>query len=338
MKKIEITETPEAITARCSVEIWEEYDAPGKRIKRARPIEYPFALSIEKVPEQAAPVAFVVEHFPGVTCDLAHVITPAWNQPIRVYHGQFYTPARTINGWNDRRDPDPREILKYAAADVPTIYEPYGEDIHARAAAHDIRADREGNYPRAEHVEKRITQAAPGCIIIEGVVWEQCGEPLYYYVQEYWHNGRKSPAHISVTTDATRAGIAKWGALDTIELAIYHRDTARLAYIDVKRPDLVTFDSRRDSLESASRRAADEADRAATALKAAREALKTARENVKKAEAAQKKAADKLSQYDRDPREYYRAYIDHLTASPFGRRNPDRAARITRIIDEKAWC
>ena len=63
-KLISIIETPEAITAEASAYVWEEYDAPRKRVPRARIVEHPFTVTIPKYTEEAAPVAFVVEHFP----------------------------------------------------------------------------------------------------------------------------------------------------------------------------------------------------------------------------------------------------------------------------------
>lgn len=327
-----IYETPTAVIADCVAYIWEEYDAPRKRVKRARPIAHPFNISIPKVDESAAPVAFVIEHFPRVNVEMNRIIGAPYDEPVRAYAGRFYTPARM--NWRNHSEPDPRVMLKYAAQEVPSIAAYNLDSYRAFAARDEIRADQApAYYPRANHVTEQVARWTPRSIIINGAVWDECDEPVYKFVNADHYKGRTRPAFITVETDHSRAQWSMVGALNHAELAIYFPTTARLAYIDVKRPDLVTIDTRLNDLKAASAKADNAAQEARENLKRAREALATARENVTKADEQQKKAREELAQYERSPRDYYQARLEKFGSSLFGKKNERRTAALARIID-----
>ena len=176
VKLINITETPDAITAEAVSLVWEQYEAPRKRLPRARIIEHRFTVSIPKVSEDAAPLAFVVEHFPTMTLDNKEY-RAGYDQPIRWYSGKFYTPARMRNrlrylNWRNANEYDSADPVTYMIAHVKSLPSETERERerHAEAIARDaIRADSHAGYT-ADSVAREVRHMTYGKIIISGEI------------------------------------------------------------------------------------------------------------------------------------------------------------------------
>lgn len=322
---VKIIETPEAITAEVSAYVWEEYDAPRKRIKRARPVEHRFTFSIPKATKDAAPLAFVVEHFPEMVNDEYRA---GYDEPIRAYGGKLYTPAtpRTT----------PREKLENIVKHVTDIPAYELEELTAQANRDDIRADQWRFYGHvsAESVTEEAARVCSGFVSIDGELWEECAEPVYIYHASSSWGGVRHAGYVTVSTNRESWGYRYndgIGALDRIPLTFYHYGTARRAYIDVKRPDLVTIDSTARDLAEESERRQKHADDAAEKVAQIEKQLQQAREELEKKRAEAAKHAARLETYKRAPLDYWRERIGDADASAF-HRIQTRAAATARLV------
>ena len=344
-KLLSIIETPEAITAEASAFVWEEYDAPRKRVPRARIVEHRFTVSIPKYTEEAAPLAFVVEHFPEAFVNLktgAHEYRPGYDQPVRYAGGKFYTPARFVRGgkpsaWNSS---DPRERIAAHVNNTSGVNEREREEYADAISRDEIRAD---TWPattnRADRVEDETGYFTHDLAVIAGEIWEECGEPFYEYYSSWF--GRDKNRYIFVETSKNPRTRNHYGATDRAALAYYHADAERRGYIRVLRPDLVTIDRKAEDL-------AEDADRAARNLKDARDTIKELQDRLKDARAhlaetkdADEKARANLAAYEADPRAWWIKKAAELeesadTLKPFARHHSRNAAAIRRALDMEA--
>lgn len=335
-KLIRITETAEAITAHGTAYVWEEYDAPRKRIPRARPVEHRFTVSIPKATEEAAPVAFVVEYFPQM--DSSDEYRPGWNQIIRHHAGKLYTPARfSRHPTHTGTYIDPRGELERAVTDIDDISAYAIAELIEKASRDEYRADKWHYYGHstAEYIDDRARDACTDLLIIAGEVWKECDEPAYiYHAPDRWR-GIVHPAYITVSDDRTSWGYRNgMGALDRIAMAFYHADVARHAYIDVKRPDLVTIDSTARDLAADRDRHQHYTDDAADKVKRLEEQLKEAREDLDKEREDLAKKAARLDTYQRAPLDYWRERIGDASGSRFTHIQR-KAAAAARLISSK---
>lgn len=343
-KLISITETPEAITAEASAFVWEEYDAPRKRVPRARIIEHRFTVSIPKYTEEAAPLAFVVEQFPEAffnTKTGAYDYRPGYDQPVRYTGGKFYTPARfNITGkpspWQSS---DPRERIAAHVNNTSGVNEREREEYAEAIARDEIRAD---SWPattdRADRVEDETSYFTHDLAVIAGEVWQECGEPTYEYYSSWY--GRDRTRCIYVTTDKNHRGNS-YGANDAAALAYYHAGVNRRGYIRVLRPDLVTIDSKARDLEESADRAARNLKDARNTIKELQNRLKDARAHLAETKEAEAKARANLAAYEADPREWWIKKAAELeesadTLKPFARHHSRNAAAIRRALDMEA--
>lgn len=329
-KLINIAETPEAITAEAVSLVWETYEAPRKRLPRARIVEHRFTVSIPKVSEDVAPLAFVVEHFPQMTLDYKEY-RAGYDQPIRWYSGEFYTPARMRNrlrylNWRNANEYDSADPVTYMTAHVKSLpSETESErERRAEAIARDaIRADSHAGYT-ADSVAREVKHMTYGRIIISGEIWEVCSEPAYEYCPRDTWGGRRLPEYIDVRTSETdNAARNLYGALDHIALAVFQRNVYRAAFIDVKRPDLVSVDRIARRLDRDAKTAAQNAESAREHLERLEKAMQDARENLAKKEAEADRAEKRREQYESDPRAFWLNYAEG-----------NHSERIRRTIDE----
>lgn len=344
-KLVSIIETPEAVTAEAIAYVWEEYDAPRKRVPRARIVEHRFNVSIPKYTEEAAPLAFVVEHFPEAffnTKTAKDDYRPGYDQPVRYAGGKFYTPARFVcnvkrGAWDSS---DPRERIAAHVNNTSGVSDREREEYAEAIARDEIRADQ---YPatmdRADRVEDETGYFTHNIAVIAGEVWEECGEPFYEYYSSWF--GRNQDRYIFVETDKNPHTRNHYGATDRAALAYYHADVERRGYIRVLRPDLVTFDSKAEDL-------AEDADRAAHNLQDARDAIKELQDRLKDARAhlaetkdADAKARANLAAYKADPRAYWMEKAAEIEedadpAKPFSARRIRAAAAVRRALDMEA--
>jgi len=344
-KLISITETPEAITAEVSAYVWEEYDAPRKRVKRARIVEHRFNVSIPKYTEETAPLAFVVEHFPQAFANLktgAFEYRAGYNQPVRYAGGKFYTPARfNITGkpspWQSS---DPRERIAAHVNNTSGVSDRERAEYAEAIARDEMRADQ---YPatmdRADRVEDETGYFAHDLAVIANEVWQECGEPFYEYYSSWF--GRDQSRHIFVETSKNPRACNYYGATDRAALAYYHAGVERLGYIRVLRPDLVTIDRKAEDL-------AEDADRAARNLQDASEhieelqnQLRDARAHLAETKDADAKARANLAAYKADPRAWWSEKAAELEESadpskPFSARRIHAAAAVRRALDMEA--
>lgn len=343
-KLINIVETPEAITAEAVSLVWEAYEAPRKRLPRARIVEHRFTVSIPKVSEDVAPLAFVVEHFPQMTLDYKEY-RAGYDQPIRWYMGEFYTPARFIDHpYYSGTYTTAREELRRAITE-PGVPEYVLKDYAAAIARDEVKANKWYSYSceTAESVEQDAARFVSGLLVIGGELYDKCTEPVYKYnpTDRYWRGDRRIayPAHISATFyKPTPSGFfpnVEYGALDYIALAYYHADTARNAYIKVLRPDLVTIDSTAQDLEES----ADAADKAVTEardnLESLEKKLAAARASLEEAEAKAERSRATLEAYKADPLAYWEDRAGGAADSVFYRQRRG-AERIRRELAKEA--
>lgn len=297
---MKIIETAEAVTAEATALVWEEYNAPRKRIPRARIIEHHLTVSIPKYAETAAPLAFVVER-DGQEA-----------QPIRYANGKLYTPARFVS---DRYSDDPAEELRRAliGVGVPAyVLEEYAAEI----ARDNVRADRWRTYggQDAKTAEQDAQSHAAVFAVISGELYHQCNEPVYEYVRAW----RETAAHIDVIVSSDRYCMRDYyGAFDQVAIAAHHASAEYRAHIEVMRPDLVTIDATaRDlmhKLETEQQReqtTAESLARHEESIREERKELEQQREKVAKARAD-------LAAYQADPKGYYLALCERMEASKF---------------------
>lgn len=344
-KLVGITETAEAITAEVSAYVWEEYDAPRKRVPRARIVEHRFAVSIPKYTEEAAPLAFVVEHFPQAFTNLktgAFEYRPGYDQPVRYAGGKFYTPARfNITGkpspWQSS---DPRERIAAHVNNTSGVSDRERTEYADAIARDEIRADQ---YPatmdRADRVEDETGYFAHDLAVIDGEVWQECGEPFYEYYSSWF--GRDHSRHIFVEIDKTPRICNYYGATDRAALAYYHAGVERLGYIRVLRPDLVTIDRKAEDLAEDADRAARNLEKARDHIKELQDQLKDARAHLAETRDADVKARANLAAYEADPRAWWSKKAAEIEedadpAKPFSARRIRAAAAVRRELAKEA--
>lgn len=340
-KLISITETAEAITAEASAYVWEEYDAPRKRVPRARIAEHRFTVSIPKYTEEAAPVAFVVEHFPEMVGRNLDEYRPGYDQPVRYAGGKFYTPARFVrsgkpSAWNSS---DPRERIAAHVNNTSGVSDRERAEYADAISRDEIRADQ---YPatmdRADRVEDETSYFTHNLAVIAGEVWEECGEPFYEYYSSWW--GRDQSRYIFVEVSKTPRTRNYYGATDRAALAYYHAGVERYGYIRVLRPDLVTIDSTARDLAADSDRAGEQLAEARAALERLEKELAEARASLESAAVNASKAREKCENYAADPRAYWMEKAARLEsadpAKPFGARRSRAAAAVRRALDMEA--
>ena len=323
-KQESITETAEAITAEATAHVWEEYDAPRKRIKRVRPVEHRFTVSIPKATKNAAPLAFVVEHFPEMVNDEYRA---GYDELIRAYGGKLYTPAipRTT----------PREKLESIVKHVTDIPAYELEELTAQANRDEIRADQWRFYGHvsAESVTEEAARDCSGYVVIDGELWEECAEPVYIYHGSSSWGGIRHAGYVTASTNRETWGYKSgMGALDRIPLTFYHYGTERRAYIDVKRPDLVTIDSTARDLVADRDRQQRYTNDAAEKVEQLEKQLQRAREELEEERADLAKQTARLETYQRAPLDYWRERIGNADASAF-HRIKTRAAATARLIN-----
>lgn len=339
-KLANITETAEAITAEAIAYVWEEYDAPRKRVKRVRPVEHAFTVSIQKTTKDAAPLAFVVEYFPQMVGrpDIEQEYRPGYDQHIRAYGGRFYTPARfSRHPTHTGTYIDPRGELKRSVESISDIA-PYDiAELIEKASRNEYRADKWHYYAHstAEYIDDRARSACADLLVISGELWKECDEPAYiYHAPDRWR-GITLPAYITVSDDRTSWGYRNCiGALDRIAMAFYHDGAERHAFIDVKRPDLVTIDSTARDLAADRDRQQRYTDDAADKVKRLEEQLKEAREDLDKERESLAKRTARLDTYQRAPLDYWRERIGDASESRF-LHIQRKAAAAARIISSK---
>lgn len=334
---VSIIETPEAITAEGIALVWETYDAPRKRVPRARIVEHPFTVTIPKYTEEAAPVAFVVEHFPQMSADLEKYF-PGYDEPIRYAGGKFYSPARLdirhrYGSAYDYESTDPRKRAAGIVSLVHTISDRDRETYTEAIDRHEIRADEyPARYPRADVIADDVARHTYGLAIIRGEVWQECSEPAYTYTAPGWFSSR--PGYVNASTDYSPTDSRHiYGATDRAALAYYHATSARLAYIDVKRPDLVTIDATARSL-------AEEDERKSRKANEIREKIERLTKDLEEAQAEANKAREALDSYAADPRAYWTAKAERLESledgTPFKAHRSRRAAAVRRELAKEA--
>lgn len=341
-KLVGITETAEAITAEVSAYVWKEYNAPRKRVPRARIVEHRFTVSIPKYTEEAAPLAFVVEHFPKMVGRNLDEYRAGYDQPVRYAGGKFYTPARfNITGkpspWQSS---DPRERIAAHVNNTSGVSDRERTE-YADAISHDeIRADQ---YPatmdRADRVEDETGYFAHNLAVIAGEVWEECGEPFYEYYSSWF--GRDHSRHIFVETSKNPRTRNHYGATDRAALAYYHAGVERLGYIRVLRPDLVTIDRKAEDLAEDADRAARNLEKARDHIKELQNQLKDARAHLAETKDADAKARANLAAYEADPRAWWSEKAAEIEedadpAKPFSARRIRAAAAIRRELAKEA--
>jgi len=328
-KLINIVETPEAITAEAVSLVWEAYEAPRKRVPRARIVEHRFTVSIPKVSEDAAPLAFVVEHFPQMTLDYKEY-RAGYDQPIRWYAGEFYTPARyTWRNYVTDSRPTAKSELESAIYSAASVAE-YTRDEYAEAIArHDIKANQyPARYPYAEDVKAQ--HHLYGLLVIGTELYAKCQEPVYVYNPADTYNAYKWPAHISTATDEDgKHGRATYGALDYLALAFYQADTARDAFIDVKMPELVSYDRTRASIEKDIRLTQANMEQYADEIETLEMKLENARGNLGKLLDKLDEQVATLEAYKADPLAYWEDRAGDAANSAFHsqRRGAERIRR-----------
>ena len=339
---IKITETAEAITAEASAYVWEEYDAPRKRVPRARIVEHRFTVSIPKYTEEAAPLAFVVEHFPEMVGRNLDKYRPGYDQPVRYAGGKFYTPIRFIrsgkpSAWNSS---DPETLITAHVNNSKGVSERERTQYAEAIANDEVRADQwPATYDRADRVEDETSYFAHDIAVIDGEVWQECNEPMYEYYSSWF--GRDRARYILVTTDKTRVGNNVYGALDRAALAYFHAGVERTAFIRVLRPDLVSIDSTARDLAEGADRAARNLKDARDRVKELQEQLKEARAHLAEAKSAEAKSRADLAAYEADPRAWWTELIETIEGSadpakPFGASRSRRAAAARRELDKQA--
>lgn len=342
-KLVSITETAEAITAEASAYVWEEYDAPRKRVPRARIVEHRFTVSIPKYDDAAAPLAFVVEHFPEMVGRNLDEYCPGYDQPVRYAGGKYYTPARfNIIG---KRDPwnssDPRERIAAHVNNTNGVSDRERAEYADAIARDEVRADK---YPatmnRADRVEDETSYFAHDLAVIEGEVWQECGEPTYEYYSSWF--GRDRARAILVTTDKNRIWRSSYGALDRVALAYHHAGVERYGYIRVIRPDLVTIDRTAQDLAERTERAARNLKDARDQIKELQQQLKTARAHLTETKQADERARADLATYETDPRAWWESKAAEAEqdasedAKPFSASRRRRANSIRRELAKEA--
>lgn len=348
---VKIIETPEAITAEGIALVWEAYDAPRKRVQRARIVEHRFTVSIPKVSEDAAPVAFVVERFPAMSINGEEYL-PGYDRPIRYADGKFFTPVRFDIRHRWRK---PSEVSKWESSEPVTritahvesmrTIHPRDREEYADAIARDeMRADK---WPvtcgyTAEDIDGEAATLFDNLVIIGGELWETCSEPVYEYNLPYtWGWNRKTdPAYISVTTDRREAYANVYGALDYIALSFYHAGVKRIAHIDVKRPDLVSVDRIARDLAEDSDRAARDLEKARQRLEDLQEQLANARVSLEDAAVKADRAREKCEQYETSPRAFWSARLEQCEniedGALFKASRSRRAAAARRELEKEA--
>jgi ribosomal protein S15P/S13E len=212
---------------------------------------------------------------------------------------------------------------------------------YAEAIARDeIRADK---YPatmdRADRVEDETSYFTHNLAVIDGELWEECGEPTYEYYSSWF--GRDRACAILVTTDNHRIGRSSYGATDHAALAYYHAGVERRGYIRVLRPDLVTVNRISQELEESAARAARNLDKAREDLKELQEQIKNARAHLAETKKADENARANLAAYNADPRAWWtkkaeEAEKDAAKDGPFHASRARRAASIRRELAKEA--
>lgn len=137
-----------------NIEYWEEYIPPRCRKPRYRRTKKIFNAKVREVTKEEAPVAFVLS-------DYCH-----WKEgrvKIRLYKGKFYI----LDTWHKYRESEDgnaldREFVGWA----PTTADKFHLSIWQNA----------GSY---EEQCKRYKDRAREYIIIDNLVWTECGEPMY---------------------------------------------------------------------------------------------------------------------------------------------------------------
>lgn len=339
-KLVSINETAEAITAEAIAYVWEEYDAPRKRIKRARIVEHRFTVSIPKYTEEAAPVAFLVEYFPQL---VGNEYRAGHDEQIRHAGGKFYTRARFCrhNYYSDQYR-DPVTELQRAISCINDV-DDYDREKYAEAIARDeMRADQwPTTYNRAERIDEDAPRYTKDLAVIAGELWHTCKEPVYEYHSAWRSYGsrREIPAHISVNDyDHKHRNI--YGAMDRAALAYYHAGVTRAAFIRVLRPDLVTIDSTARDLAADSDRAGEQLKEARADLERLEKELAEARAALESAAVNADKAREKCENYAADPRAYWMEKAARLESAdpskPFSARRSRAAAAVRRALEVEA--
>ena len=338
-KLVSITETAEAITAEACAYVWEEYDAPRKRVPRARIVEHRFSVSIPKYAEEAAPLAFVVEHFPEMVGRNLDEYRAGYDQPVRYAGGKLYTPARMDYrhrhgvSHNDYESADPRRRIAGIVELVTSISDRDRESYAEAIERHEVRADEyPARYPYADKVAHDVECYASGLAIIGGEVWQECNEPAYLYSASGWFSTR--PGYVIASTDYSPSDSrATYGANDRAALAYYHAGVTRYGYIRILRPDLVTIDSTARDL-------AKEDERKRTKAEEIREKLERLQSELDEAQAEADEARAKLDSYTADPRAYWTAKAARLETiedgTPFKAHRASRAAAVRRELAKEA--
>ena len=315
-KLIRITETAEAITAEAMAYVWEAYDAPRKRVPRARIVEHRFTVTLPKYDEDAAPLAFVIEHHQDGD-------RPAWEEPIRYAGGKLYAPVSanyahrygTASKW---KSADPREYLTANTESVGAVSERERDEYADRIARHDVRADEyPARYYTADKVEKDARRIIAQRVIIGGEIWEETNEPVYeYYSADHW-GGRVTPAYIGVRTEDTgNPGRNLYGAQD-VALDFFHADTPHASDIRVYMPELVTVDRTARDLAQDCSRTARNLDSAREKLDKLEKQLAEARVNLAAKETEAAEAIAKRDKYAADPRAFWVDRAQRYGNSPF---------------------
>ena len=297
---MKITETAEAVTANATALVWEEYDAPRKRIPRARIVEHRFTVSIPKYTEDAAPLAFVVER-EGQEA-----------QPIRYASGKFFTPARFVS---DRYSTEPAEELRRALVGVGVpayVMEEYAAEI----ARDEVRADKWRTYggQDAKTAEQDAQSHAAAFAVICGELYHQCSEPVYEYVRAW----RETAAHIDVIVSNDRYCMRSYyGAFDQVAIAARHVCAEYRAHIDVMMPDLVTIDATAQELTHKLETEQQREQTTAESLARHEEAIRQERKELEQQREKVAKAREDLAAYQADPKGYYLAMCERMQASKF---------------------
>lgn len=335
---INIIEREDGFTAEGISHVWEEYDAPRKRVKRVRPVEHRFEVKIPKVAEEDAPVAFVIEHFPEVSLNVREYY-PGYDQQVRAYGGRFYTPARFVEhpSYCGSYADVPTE-LERAVRGVGSIPDYLLGELAEMASRDEIRADGWHSYGNvtASSVDEDAERATNGLVAIGGELYTECDEPVYVYHSPGWMGSRRVDGYISVSTNQGDSRYLRGvGALNRIEMAFYFDGVRRTAYIDVKRPDLVSNDTTEKDLEDSCERGKRDVESSARAVEACERKLEEARGQLEAARAKLEKSTARLEGYRSDPLGYWRDRLGEASESAFS--SVCRRARVAeRIIDEGA--
>lgn len=336
---VSITESAEAITAEAIAYVWEAYDAPRKRVQRARITEHRFTVSIPKLTEEAAPVAFVVEHFPVMEHRRetdADEYRAGYDEPIRYAANKFWSPVRMDDRHRDGyasayESADPRERLAAQIESIHSVSEYDRERYADRIARHEIRSDDWcAGYATAERIEKDAACVSEDVAIIRGEVWQACKEPAYiYYSGSSWF--RTQRGSVFASTDYNRYSDV-YGAHDRAALACYHNDATRYAYIRVLMPELVTIDNRLNDLQA-------ENERRQRYAAETREKIARLTEELQEREREADKARAELESYEASPRAYWEGRAASLeetarkhAGNPSTARYQERAAAIRREL------